>query len=146
MRKEIMAHVTKIKASGSNDEPKKDKTPKEKILKSQKDSNEKSEELETKNKKTLTKADKKALKIQRKAEKKANRKPAPKFLRVLAKPFVAIGTYVHDSWLEIRQVRWPNRKATWKMVGAIFVYCVIAIVLVMLLDALFNLIFSKLLG
>lgn len=141
MGKENMAHVTKIKAS--DDEPKKDEAPKEKNPK--KTTDESSKKLKS-TKTKISKADKKALKAKKKAEKKANRKPAPKFLRVLAKPFVAIGTYIHDSWLEIRQVRWPSRKATWKMVGAIFVYCVIAIVIVMLLDALFNFIFSKLLG
>ncbi|MGF2565469.1 preprotein translocase subunit SecE, partial [Ralstonia pseudosolanacearum] len=37
-------------------------------------------------------------------------------------PFVALGRYLKNSWLELRQVRWPSRKATWKMVLAIFVY------------------------
>ena len=78
------------------------------------------------------------------------KKPLPKRLhtitapfRLIIKPFVLLGRYIHDSWTEIRQVRWPNRKATWKLVSAIFVYSAFFIILVALLDALFNFIFSK---
>ena len=64
---------------------------------------------------------------------------------ILARPFVALGRYLRNSWRELRQVRWPNRKATWKMTLAVLVYCAIFIVFIMLLDALFTFIFDLLL-
>ncbi len=96
-----------------------------------------------------TKAIKKmAIKNPKKSEKTSvDKKPKKIFapIRFIFKPFIAFGRYIGDSWSEIRQVRWPNRKTTWKMVGAIFIYSAFFIIFVMILDALFNLIFSKLL-
>lgn len=65
---------------------------------------------------------------------------------VLFRPFVALGRYIRDSWRELRQVRWPNRKATWKMVLAVFVYTLIFVGFLVLLDLLFDFGFNKLLG
>ena len=66
---------------------------------------------------------------------------------ILFRPFVALGHYLRDSWRELRQVRWPNRKATWKMLIAVIVYSVLFMVLITVLDlafsGLFNLMFSK---
>ena len=136
-----MAHVTRIKAGDkkSEDEPKKTSTSKnmkeavkiaKKIVKEDKES-------------------KKGLKSDKKDKKRVNVKNAEKdpkemnfFVRVITAPF----RYIRDSWREIRQVSWPNRKATWKLVGAIFIYSAFFIALTMLLDALFNFIFSKIIG
>lgn len=63
------------------------------------------------------------------------------FKRVLTAPF----RYLRDSWREIRQVRWPNRKATWKMVFAIFIYAALFIALIMLLDVFFTWLFNLIL-
>ena len=57
---------------------------------------------------------------------------------ILFRPFVAFGRYLRDAWREIRQVRWPNRKTTWKMVLAVVIYTALFIILVMLLDSLFG--------
>ncbi len=124
-----MAKVTRIKAS---DGP------------SRKDT---SDEPTITRKKVVVK-DKKQEKVKRKevkkseklvsGEKKSGEKPF-----ILFRPFVYLGRYIRDSWRELRQVRWPNRKATWKLVGAIFIYSAFFIILVMLLDALFNFIFSQ---
>lgn len=65
---------------------------------------------------------------------------------ILARPFVALGRYLRDSWREIRQVRWPNRKATWKMTVAVLVYCAIFVAFITLLDTFFTFIFKLLLG
>ena len=67
----------------------------------------------------------------------------PKKPFILFRPFIALGRYLRDSWRELRQVRWPNRKATWKMVIAVLVYSAIFFVLIMLLDSLFELISSN---
>jgi len=84
---------------------------------------------------------------------KEPRKPLPTPLRIIlapfifiAKPFRIFGRYVHDSWLEIRQVRWPDRKLTWKMTLAVIVYVIIFAVVIMLLDMFFAFLFNKLLG
>ena len=94
---------------------------------------------QTKLAKTKAKAKVKAAKAKAKAT-KSNTSEKP-----LARPFVALGRYLRDSWRELRQVRWPSRKATWKMTLAVLVYCAIFIVFIMLLDALFTFIFDLLL-
>lgn len=88
-----------------------------------------------------------------KAPHNPKKKPMPTWLKVItwpfrmiAKPFIALGRYLRDSWLEIRQVRWPSRGATWKMVLAVLIYAAIFMVFIMLLDALFTFIFNNLLG
>lgn len=65
---------------------------------------------------------------------------------VLFRPFVAFGRYIRDSWRELRQVRWPNRKTTWKMVLAVLVYTAIFMVLIMLLDTFFTWLSGAILG
>lgn len=93
-----------------------------------------------------TKPKTKAKPAKAKIKAKANTPEKPlKQVFILARPFVALGRYLRNSWRELRQVRWPNRKATWKMTLAVLVYCAIFIVFIMLLDALFTFIFDLLL-
>ncbi len=73
---------------------------------------------------------------------KQPKKPMGKFRRVITAPF----RYIHSSWLELRQVRWPSRKSTWAMVLAVLVYTAIFIGFIVLIDALFTLIFNNVLG
>ncbi len=103
----------------------------------------------------LSKTDKNQAKIA-KAAAKANGRPiknsAKRFEKplkkvfILARPFVAFGRYLRDSWQELRQVRWPSRKATWKMTLAVLCYCAIFIVFIIILDSFFTFIFNLLLG
>lgn len=65
---------------------------------------------------------------------------------ILARPFVAFGRYLRDSWRELRQVRWPNRANTWKLVLAVFIYCAIFLAFIIVLDTFFTFIFNLLLG
>ncbi len=65
---------------------------------------------------------------------------------ILFRPFVALGRYLRDSWRELRQVRWPNRKATWKMVLAVLVYTAIFMILIVLLDTFFTWLSGMILG
>ena len=130
-----MAKVTKIKAS---DGPKKEAesdaptiTRKKVVAKDKK--TEKAKRAEKKiAKKQLASGEKKQ---------KSGKKPF-----VLLRPFVYLWRYVRDSWLELRQVRWPNRKATWKMVLAIVIYSAFFMILITLLDLLFTWLFSLILG
>ena len=77
-----------------------------------------------------------------KAEKKATAAKEGKKVFVLFRPFVAFGRYLRNSWREIRQVRWPNRKATWKMVGAVLVYTALFVIFISLIDLFFKWLFS----
>ena len=126
-----MAHVTRIKAGDKKSDEDK---PKKSTSKNVKEA--------VKIAKNIVKEEKKAEKKEKTVKAKKEKKPMNKFTRIITAPF----RYIRDSWLEIRQVRWPNRKATWKLVGAIFVYATFFIILVALLDALFNFIFSKIIG
>ncbi len=130
-----MAKVTKIKAS---DSPKK----------------EAESDAPTITRKKVVVKDKKTEKIKRKKQKQTEKKLAGSEKKqtsekkpfVLFRPFVYLGRYVRDSWLELRQVRWPNRKATWKMVLAIVIYSAFFMILITLLDLLFTWLFSLILG
>ena len=125
------AKITRIKA---NDSGKSEQTAAEPVITRKK--------VVLKDKKVDQK-DKKAKKAAAKAEKKAKDNGKKPF--ILFRPFCAIGRYFKESWQEIRQVRWPNRKATWKMVFAVLVYTAFFILILVLLDMLFQLIFSNIL-
>lgn len=73
-------------------------------------------------------------------------KKSPKKPFILFRPFVALGRYLAASWREIRQVRWPNRKATWKMVGAVLIYTAIFVIFIMVFDTLLTLLFNFILA
>lgn len=127
-----MAKVTRIKA---NDTPSKKEEAGEPTI----------------TRKKVVVKDKKSEKAKRKdkkaAEKKVTEKSTEKKPFLLIRPFVYLGRYIRDSWRELRQVRWPNRKATWKMVLAVLVYTAIFVIFISLLDLfftwLFNIILSK---
>lgn len=76
------------------------------------------------------------------AEPKVKKSEKKKKTFILFRPFVALGRYLRDSWREIRQVRWPNRKATWKMVLAVLVYTALFVLIITLLDMFFTWLFS----
>ena len=126
--------ITRISAKDPN-KPQTDKT--EKKAKKSKATPVKTEVAETKKEAPAKKAEKKAEVKTEKVKSKKDKKPF-----VLFRPFIALGHYLRDSWREIRQVRWPNRKTTWKMVLAVFVYTAIFVVIIMLLDALLTLLFN----
>ena len=126
-----MAKITRIKAS---DGPRKKETVAEPAI----------------TRKKVVVEDKKSARAKRKAQKKAEKalksdKPL-KNTFILFRPFVALGRYLRDSWRELRQVRWPNRKATWKMVLAVLIYTAIFMILIGLLDLLFTWLFNLILG
>ena len=127
-----MAKVTRIKAG---DSPRKEEEKAEPTITRKK--------VVVKDKKT-TKAKQKELKKAEKAigdAKKSRKKPF-----ILFRPFVALWMYLRDSWRELRQVRWPNAKATWKMVLAVLVYTALFVVVIFLLDLFFSWLFNLILG
>lgn len=159
--KEYMAHITRIKAgqsgsknseetkaSGKNPEPKKPIQDNAEIRADIAES-ETNDKKSLKNAKKLAKLEKKAEKLAAKKAKKASgeksKNPLIRFLLFITTPIRAFSRYLAESWQELKQVRWPNRKMTWKLVFAVIIYTVIFAALIMVLDALFTLLFNNLL-
>lgn len=61
-------------------------------------------------------------------------------------PLRAIGGYFKGAWYEIRQVRWPNRKATWSLTLAVLIFTGFFVLLIVLLDTLFQYLFEQILA
>ena len=128
-----MAKITRIKASDGPSKKEEVDAPaitrKKVVIKDKKSEKNKRKEIKAAEKKVA-------------ADKKSDKKPF-----ILFRPFVYLGRYLRDSWRELRQVRWPNRKATWKMVLAVLIYTAIFVIFISLLDLfftwLFNLILTK---
>ncbi len=121
--------ITRIKAGESSKNTEEEQTPitrKKVVVKDKK--------LDKENRKEA----KKEAKLAKKEAKKEAKEKGEKKPFILFRPFVALFRYLRDSWHEIRQVRWPNRKATWKMVLAVLVYTAIFIVIISLLDLFFT--------
>jgi len=56
--------------------------------------------------------------------------------------FARIGGYFKGAWFELRQVRWPNRRATWALTIAVILFSVFFVALIVLLDTFFKWIFE----
>ena len=124
-----MAKITRIKASdGPRDEKPADHIEEPPITR---------KKVSIKDKKT-----EKVAKKESKKKEKAKKAADAKKVFILFRPFVALGRYLRDSWKEIRQVRWPNRKATWKMVLAVLAYTALFVIIISLLDMFFTWLFS----
>ena len=91
------------------------------------------------------KAEKLAAKPAKKASGENSKNPFIRFLLFITTPIRAFFRYLAESWQELKQVRWPNRKMTWKLVFAVILYTVIFAAIIMVLDALFTLLFNNLL-
>lgn len=61
---------------------------------------------------------------------------APKWLR-------AVGVYFVGSFIELREVQWPNRKATWSLTLAVIVFTLIISGLILGLDYIFEQLFKR---
>ena len=85
------------------------------------------------------KTDKKSVKVAPKEaqiSKKENKKSAKKSKKK------KIG-YFKGAWIELKQVRWPDRKSTWGMTFAVVLFTLFFVVLILLLDAGFKYLFEK---
>ena len=61
-------------------------------------------------------------------------------------PFARLMRYFKGAWHELRQVRWPDRRATWGMTGALIVFTLFFVLVILLLDAGFNYLFKLIMG
>jgi preprotein translocase subunit SecE len=57
-------------------------------------------------------------------------------------PIKAFGGYVKGAWQELKQVRWPTRRATWELTVAVLLFSLFFIVLISLLDVGFKALFE----
>lgn len=137
-------HITKISASSSH---RREDAPKPADLESElvvtdtgAVETRPAEKTELNQPKKLTRAEKKAARLARKNDEE---RPIKSYF-LLFRPFVRLGRYLRDSWREIRQVRWPNRKTTWKLTLAVLVYSALFIVFLTLIDVFFTFIFDLL--
>ena len=60
--------------------------------------------------------------------------------------FRRLSGYFKGSWEEIKLVRWPDRRATWKMTGALIAFTAGFAILILLLDYGFQQLFKVLLN
>lgn len=67
-------------------------------------------------------------------------------LRLLVRMLLGVGGYFKGAWFELRQVRWPNRRATFGMTGALLGFTAFFTVFILLIDALFQYLFKLMLG
>jgi len=58
------------------------------------------------------------------------------------KILTGIGGYFKGSWIELKQVRWPNRKSTWSLTFAVILFSAFFILLIILLDTGFTELFK----
>lgn len=68
----------------------------------------------------------------------------PKRARAITKPFRALGGYFKGAWSELRQVRWPDRAATWSLTLAVILFAVFFAGLILGLDSAFSYLIKKL--
>ena len=61
---------------------------------------------------------------------------APKWLK-------AIGGYFVGSYQELRQVKWPNRRASWSLTFAVIVFTAAFVALILALDYGFDTLFKQ---
>jgi preprotein translocase SecE subunit len=77
--------------------------------------------------------------------------PSNPVTRAFGKVFKAIGkaikwivpSYFVNSWREVRQVTWPNRRETWRLTGAVFIFAIVFGALVSGVDKVLDEIFRK---
>lgn len=67
---------------------------------------------------------------------------APSTSRRKKNIFSKMGAYFKGAWVELRQVRWPNRRATWALTLAVIVFSLFFVGLIVLLDMFFQYIFE----
>lgn len=69
--------------------------------------------------------------------------PTPRRRRT---PWRALGDYFAGSWRELRQVTWPNRRATWALTVAVIVFTVIMTLFIVLIDTGLKLLFERIIS
>lgn len=74
--------------------------------------------------------------------KKTKREKKPKKQSRIGKFFASPISYFKGAWSELRQVRWPNRRATWGLTLAVIAFSAFFLLIIVLLDAAFKFLFE----
>lgn len=80
-----------------------------------------------------------------KSQEPAKDKPKRKQKRGFAAPFRALGGYFVGAWQELKQVRWPNRSATWSLTLAVILFSAFFAAIILGLDSAFSYLFKEIL-
>ena len=68
-----------------------------------------------------------------------------RFMRPILSPLRwLVPAYFINSWREVRQVTWPNRRETWRLTLAVFIFAIIFGSLVASVDKGLDILFKKL--
>lgn len=78
-------------------------------------------------------------------KKKTAQKKTPRKQKRWTRPFRAVGAYFAGAWRELRQVRWPNRRATWGLTLAVILFSLFFALVIVGLDYVFNYLFKEVL-
>lgn len=54
--------------------------------------------------------------------------------------------YFKGAWHELKQVRWPNRRATWSMTAALLIFTAIFVAFILVIDLVFESLFKLIVG
>jgi preprotein translocase subunit SecE len=65
---------------------------------------------------------------------------------VRRKPGAGIIDYFKGAWSELKQVRWPDRRSTWGMTGALLLFTLFFVVIILVLDFGFSQLFKVIMG
>ena len=82
----------------------------------------------------------KAIKSPKKTTKKVKEVKEP--TNWFTKALFGTGRYFKGAWIELKQVRWPTRKATWGLTVAVILFSIFFVIIILLLDAFFKYIFE----
>ena len=91
-------------------------------------------------------AEKSSAKTTKSSAKAKTAASSPKNSKSHRNPLNAITGYFRGAWQEIKQVRWPDRRSTWGMVGALIVFTVALFLVIILLDYGFAWLFKLIMG
>ncbi len=57
-----------------------------------------------------------------------------------------LGAYFKGSWQELKKVQWPDKKATWSLTIAVLVFTAFFVVIILLIDIIFQELFNMILA
>lgn len=80
------------------------------------------------------------------AKKTAKVAPAAVLEERTRNPLKALWRYFKGAWHELMQVRWPTRRNTWSLTGAVILFTLFFVGLILLLDSIFQRLFNQFIG
>lgn len=78
-----------------------------------------------------------------KTKPRVSKDTSKKVLKASVAPVTGTAGYVKGSWQELKQVRWPNRRATWALTLAVLLFSLFYLIIILLLDTGFQLLFKE---